>query len=384
MNDSMPDRRPMRRTLLLICSILALQAPADLRAAQAPASYSASAIFSGQPDQPFNVAQQPNKLAAMTAAMQACLAAHPPSPASGEYCELRRLDELDITPGQELRAASDTAAPFLWQVTSPQATVFLAGSVHMLKPGLYPLPAQFQQAFNLADHFVVEVNLSAYPPERIQQVTMAHAMLPQGQTLSSLLNDDLYAAMQSTAAEYGLALSTLEAFKPGFVIQQMTVMAMLSLGYMPQMGMEQFFTGQAGDKTILELESLEFQLELLMNQPLQTQLRMAQETLAQMHELEPLMAQLIGSWVAGNDEIFEQAFTAQQGSSEETLAFMRQLIDERNLGMADKINGYLQQPGTYFVLAGAGHFIGDNSIIQLLAKRGVSARRIAADETVPL
>ena len=55
-------------------------------------------------------------------------------------------------------------------------------------------------------------------------------------------------------------------------------------------------------------------------------------------------------------------------------------MDERNVGMADKIAGYLQTKGTYFVLVGAAHYVGDNSIIELLERQGIRGQRIYSNQ----
>ena len=61
---------------------------------------------------------------------------------------------------------------------------------------------------------------------------------------------------------------------------------------------------------------------------------------------------------------------------------MRQLMDERNVGMAEKIDAYLQTSGTYFVLIGAAHYIGESSIINLLERKGIRGERIFSNQTI--
>jgi len=55
-------------------------------------------------------------------------------------------------------------------------------------------------------------------------------------------------------------------------------------------------------------------------------------------------------------------------------------MDERNAGMAEKIEGYLSTGGDYFVLIGSGHFVGENSIIDLLRARGIEGKRIYSNQ----
>ena len=46
------------------------------------------------------------------------------------------------------------------------------------------------------------------------------------------------------------------------------------------------------------------------------------------------------------------------------------LLDERNFRMVDKIEGFLEDDDVCFMVVGAGHLVGENGIINLLAKKG--------------
>ena len=121
---------------------------------------------------------------------------------------------------------------------------------------------------------------------------------------------------------------------------------------------------------MLQLETIDFQLDLLMNQPMPIQAKLVEETIDQAADFERVTANLVTAWLSGDDAAFEQAFSQQSGTSAETRAFMNQLMDQRNVGMADKIAQFLAGEGSYFVLVGAGHLVGDKSVIALLSERG--------------
>ena len=271
---------------------------------------------------------------------------------------------------------------FLWRYHTGDATVFLGGSVHILKPGLYPLPDQYQQAFDIAQRLVLEVNLAAYSPQQMQAKAMQYSLLPDAQRLADIMPTNMRARLAATTAQYGLSLEQMGRFKPSFISQQLALLALKSVGYDSRQGVETFFTRQAQNKEILELESIDFQLDLLMNQPIAAQLAMIEDTLSQMDQFEPFTADLITAWLSGDDASFKHAFDAQAGDSPESQAFMRALMDDRNVGMVEKITGYLNGPGSYFVLVGAGHFIGDNSIIRLLERQGITGQRIYSDQPI--
>lgn len=347
-------------------------------------TYSAEAVFSATPNQRFSVSGQANKLAAATAAQNACAAQNPPPYSRQGFCELVSLDQKPLTTVAEiLQAVPKNPHPlFLWRYQHNKATVYLAGSVHILKSGLYPLPTQYQNAFDAADNLVLEVDMTAYTPAQLQAKTMQYALLGNNQQLPDVLDQETFSALKTVTAQYGLPLAQLGAFKPGFITQQLAVLALMSVGYDPSQGVETFFTQQIGDKQLLALETLDFQLNLLMNQPLETQIAMVQDTLAQMDEFEPFTAELVTAWLSGDDASFYQAFEAQSGASQASQDFMHELLDQRNIGMAEQIAAYLASDETYFVVAGAAHYIGKNSIIELLKNKGFTGARIYSNQAI--
>ncbi|MCZ6709887.1 MAG: TraB/GumN family protein, partial [Gammaproteobacteria bacterium] len=131
---------------------------------------------------------------------------------------------------------------------------------------------------------------------------------------------------------------------------------------------------------ILELESIESQLGLLFNQPMDTQIQLLTDTLDQEYLIEPLLAQMLVAWLSGNDDQFVELFALQGGDSPLAKAFNRQLLEERNVSMANKVRSYLSGQGTYFVLAGAAHFIGAEGIVALLADQEILGHRVMSNE----
>ena len=55
-------------------------------------------------------------------------------------------------------------------------------------------------------------------------------------------------------------------------------------------------------------------------------------------------------------------------------SLMKRLLLDRNVGMADKIDGYFNVgQGNYFIAVGALHLLGEGSVLDLLRKRGAKA-----------
>lgn len=335
------------------------------------------------PDRPQQVravaAGQPHDLAASVAAREQCEA----QAGADEACEIVRLNDEQITTGREIRErVPDERHPlFLWRFQRHDTVLYLAGSIHILKPSLYPLPPQLDAAFEQSDALVLEVDVAAITPQDMQRRTLQYALLPAGQTLRDVLPEALYSRLGDHLGNYGMSPEMVSRAKPSLVMNQIVVSRLLTLGYLPDSGLESHFMSRLGDRQILELESLDAQLELLFNQPLATQVELLEETLDVAGDIEPMLAGMLVAWLSGNDARFLELFKAQSGDTPLSRAFTRELLEERNHTMAASIRDLLavnpaDAPRTYFVLVGAAHLVGEEGIVPLLAQHGIRGKRV--------
>jgi uncharacterized protein YbaP (TraB family) len=341
----------------------------------------AMAVPAGNPDAAPAVSHSHgNDLDAAASALEDCRRIH----GAGAVCELLWLNDERITTGAEIRGRVPVGPHplFLWRYRSAIATVDLAGSIHMLKPTVYPLPAAFNAAFEAADYLVLEVDLSRYAPAELERQMAVHALLPDGQAFADQVPEPQLARSRVAMARHGLDPAQLASASPALVAQQLMFARLLALGYEPATGVEQHLLARRGTRTVLELESLETQLELLFGQPLPTQLEILEDVLTHEALIEPLVADLITAWLAGDDAGLETALAGEGETSVLLDAFQQDLLDARNIAMAERIAGFLLRPGHYLVIVGAAHLIGPQGIPALLTARGIGGQRILSDQTL--
>ena len=342
----------------------------------------ALAVAPDQPETAFGMAHsQAHTLAASMLAMRNCETARR---SSASPCEITFLNNEAVTTGREIlaRVAPDPHPLYLWRYRGAGSTVvYLAGSIHVLKPSLYPLPRQYEMAYAKSDHLAVEVNIHAYTHEDLLKRTLAYARLPEEQRLSEVLPAAIYERLLERLRDYGLENAAIERLKPGFLLNQLVVTRLVALGYLPEFGVEQHFLENTGNRDVIELETIDAQLRLLFEQPLPVQIALLSDSLDQDHELEPALAGLLVAWLSGDDAGLETLFAEQAGDSELVKTFIEQLLDERNVRMADQVHSFIENgEGVYFVLVGAAHFLGENGIIALLQQRGLQGMRMTSDE----
>ena len=344
-----------------------------------------TAVYTGNPDRVFSSGEQVNRVLAAQAALANCrntVASLPESEPPG-VCELARMDDIVVTPATKLLPQAPTPL-FLWRFQHDDATVYLAGTIHVLKESLYPLPQPYLDAYAATQKLVFEVDLSRYPPAEMQQQTMAYATLPE-QSLRQSLPSDTYSQLVSAGLIYGLPVGQMQAFKPMLAFQQLGLLGFIAMGYDPAFGIDHYF-GQLGEReaeNILQLETLDLQLKLLFNQPLDVQTAVLEQALADLDDIEQSTSALVSAYFNGDDARLLSLIEEQAGEHPLTRAFNAQLLDQRNRGMARTIRAYLESDQSYFVLVGAAHTVGSRGVVALLESAGFTGTRIASNQTIP-
>ena len=326
---------------------------------------------------------QANRVAAAQSAMSKCQRANVDQPAAGA-CELIMMDDIAITTGQQLRGNKSHATPlYLWRFQNGAATVYLAGTVHILKESLHPLPPQYEDAYHATKNLVFEVDLSRHHPAEVQQKTLEYAKL-SAHSLRQSLPDDTYNRLVQAGMLYGMPVGQMQDFKPMLAFQQLSVMGLIAMGYDPAFGVDHYFgqLGQRQPERILQLETLDLQLSLLFNQPLDVQAAVLKQALDELDDLPAITQDLMSAYFNGDDDTLGALLKNQAGDNPLTKAFHQQLIDQRNRNMTKKVRGYLQTSDSYLVLVGAAHLIGPKGMVALLSKAGFTGVRIHSDQTI--
>jgi uncharacterized protein YbaP (TraB family) len=264
----------------------------------------------------------------------------------------------------------------VWQLRSAAAEVVVLGSVHMAYPDIYPLRAAIEQAFEASDTLVVEVDISGANTAAIQQLMLEKGVLPEGESLQQYLSPQTWDALQAYLRSRGLPLAMFARLRPGLVVTTLSTLRIAQLGMRPELGIDQHFLAQArDDKTVLELESAEQQIDLLLDFP-EPDLLLSQ-ALQQLHEIDLYLRPVYDAWRAGDAMLLNRLLLVDERERHPQFeSVYEKFFDQRNRAMAGQIEGYLRGTGRYFVVVGAGHLVGGEGIIALLQRSGYQAQRI--------
>ena len=104
-------------------------------------------------------------------------------------------------------ARADSALHSLWELHGKHSTVYLLGSIHVLRPSDYPLPAAVLEAYANSKSVIMEVNLEEINSAQVQAEMLGSAVLPEGKTLADVLGKQRYARADALAAAVALAVA---------------------------------------------------------------------------------------------------------------------------------------------------------------------------------
>src|SRR3984957_1647245 len=153
----------------------------------------------------------------------------------------------------------------LWELHGKHNTVYILGSIHVLRPSDYPLAPAVLNAYGNAKSIFMEVDLQEIDSQQMQMELLASARLPEGKTLPDIMGKQRYARAAVLAREVVIDISIFYAFAPWFVAEAISQLQLQKLGFQPTSGVEMFFLEHARSdgKSVAGLETAQDQMALL-------------------------------------------------------------------------------------------------------------------------
>lgn len=279
------------------------------------------------------------------------------------------------------QTCNDPTSSMLWRAESPAldakgSELYLFGSIHVGKPDFYPLPGEIEAIYSESDYVVFEVDPTTASDPSVIVNMQTRGMLPQGQTLADIVSPDIISDFRRVMGNMGLPAENFMGMQPWFLTLMLTGLQMNALGYLPQYGLESYFLAQKPASTnILELESIQEQIGFLQQLNAESYL---EYTLKSFETGDAEIESLISAWKCADKEpltamLFadfeDESLTAVDRADMEAL--MEALYTQRNIDMAATIEDFVAgETGSYFVVVGSAHLLGEGSVITHLREAG--------------
>lgn len=293
---------------------------------------------------------------------------------------------LTVTPTSH--AQPETYGPGLpmWVVRDDDSTIYLTGTVHVLRDEHHWRSPKLDAAFEQASELYLE--LAEIADEAALNAAIAELMKTyaayDGKPLSSILNEDENRQLSQILAEAGAppdVMDMLDRMQPWVTLHTIGREYFTGGIYKSENGIDNVLAQMANarGKPVHGMESLETQIKLSAQGTVDQQIAQIRATLrmppgARAKALQ--MADLaFGSWVRGEVHLAEAMIVYQTMTAAMTGMTLDPLFKDRNEAWAALIEEKLKGSGVTFIAVGAGHLLGPDSLQERLKLRGITSER---------
>lgn len=297
-----------------------------------------------------------------------------------------KVHDKDKEDKQTVTEQSEKVTPLMYEITKDgsENKIYLFGSIHVGRISKLEFPDYVKNAYDNSSYLAFEYDISASQsnPDS-QEKTLAAMQYSDGTTIKDHIDEEFYNQLVDFFEEKKLGnISQYEGFNLFGLSQLLTAMIIPQTGLSANDGVDIYFINKAKDdnKTILEVESEDFQMNLLSSFPERLYEIQIKDTIENYDEGIEAIKELYDAWKQGNPEKIHElddtmpSEEEKEKYSESDLAIMadyqNKILTQRNIGMADKFEEYFNNDYDTLFIVGAAHLVGDDGLAALLEARG--------------
>lgn len=271
-------------------------------------------------------------------------------------------------------AGSAAAEPAMWVVKDAGTTVYLFGTVHLLKPDMQWRSDKIAAALKSSDALWLE--LAEGGKGGLSQAALWKYGKDPAHPLSTKLTPDEQQKLRAAAQRVGIPPVSLESLRPWLAAITLGSAPLHHVGYDSALGVDNqlLADAKAAGKPVNGLETAEQQLQFFATMSPEMELAMLHQIIADQAEAPDQLDRISGAWLAGDVDKLGALLQAETVSKDDHIFYQRLLID-RNANWAQQITALMQKGGTHFIAVGAAHLAGHDSLQSLLQKRGLTVAR---------
>ena len=262
---------------------------------------------------------------------------------------------------------------FFYEVNNKGNKIYMLGSIHVGNSSLYPIDENIIKALKSSEKIYMEIDLSNREEAKKMRQKIYYN---DGKNLKDDLGEELYSRVLKIFQGYGMEEDQVKILRPWAIYN---TMASDPKGESPKgsFGVESYFLALSllNKIEIDELESMEFQSNILSNFDKKTYVEMIENLTAEIEKngyknINSGLYTLLDAWQNGDRDKMKSILSLKGDEASEK--FNEAILDERDEGMAKKIDAMLKKDGknTYFILIGSAHLVPENSVTGILKNMG--------------
>ncbi len=282
-----------------------------------------------------------------------------------------------VVPDQEMATQAMQNAQnhgFLWRISKDGIDSYLFGTIHLAKFNNMFLGPKIISALNQSDTVALEIDM--LDPNMVKRITQSFA-----QAKSHPIPQKLKNQIKAAAEEVCLAYPQLKGLIPELQLITITTSEAAYDGVFSQYAIDGFIAGFAHQtgKKVISLETPENQVNILSMDSQAETIKFVEKSLSQIKsgKSKAIIQRMYQTWLASDSAAFkdyEQWCDCME--TELDKKYMKRLLDDRNIGMADKIDQLHKQKQKVFAAVGTLHLFGEKALPALLQQKGYKVQQI--------
>lgn len=288
----------------------------------------------------------------------------------------KKLVSASILLGCSLVANTAHAQSSVWQVSKGNDSLFIGGTVHILPKAEMPLPVEFNHAYEQADTIVFEAPVPDPADTNAQMQMLGALSYTNNETLSEKLEPEVKASLENKLSEFGANLAKLDGFRPAMVSIVLMSMELQKQNLIGE-GVDAYYEKKAtkDNKTKNYLETMEFQLALFKTMGQGNENDFIKRNLADLNNYNDMFKGLLTAWREGDTDTLNKVAVEKMQKNDPNS--YKQLFKNRNNNWLPKVEAMFNNDSNEFVLVGAGHLVGEDSLLTLLENKGYSVSLVS-------
>jgi len=269
----------------------------------------------------------------------------------------------------------------LWRAQGINNSVYLLGSIHLLRAEDHPLPSVIDTAYEDAEVLIMELDMDDLDSVATQQLFNQNGVLRDGTTLRQLMGESLYKRAALAAEASDIPIDMLAKSEPWLAAITVEMMALYRIGFNPMLGVEMHMTSRAvrDGKRIDGLENIEEQLAFLDGLSLPAQRAMLLQALEESSSMRETIDEMIRAWRYGDVQSLE-SYLLESFSEHKELNDT--LVTNRNRRWVSQIVELLDDEDDYLIVVGALHLVGQDGVPNLLKQKRVKILQLSEPASI--
>ena len=272
-------------------------------------------------------------------------------------------------------AAPAAAEPALWVIKDADSTIYLFGTVHLLRKDVVWKSPKIAKAIADSQDLTLEI-ADLNPAPATMMPVIQKLGLDMGHPLSSKLSPEYNAKLAKVCTAYGMSAAQLDPMRPWLAGLTLSLMPIVKAGYDPASGVDTLLKAEADARgePVTGFETVEQQLGYFAGLPPEVELEYLRQTIDQAGDVVTQLDRLEAAWEAGDPDAIAKIMN--EDMRKDTPALYDLLLVHRNQDFAAQLKTKLAGHGVSFVAVGAAHLAGSDSVQAQLAKLGIKVTRL--------